>query len=252
MDVKRFATVRVKAVGEPDGLAEGQFEGYASVFGNVDSYGDIVQPGAFRDTLATDWPDGKAFPLLWGHDTYDPFSNLGSATGVEDDHGLKVTGTFDLDNPKAAQVYRMVKGGRVDQMSFAYDVIDAGQETQDGQTVNLLKALKLYEVSIVPYGANAETEILAVKSNAAALAAGVKSGRVLAARHLTSLQEAVKAVQGVIDAASDGDDDEKAAGQGQAHERADGNAPVPAAAIPVNPSAWEKSQNRILNLLEGD
>lgn len=39
--------VDVKA-GPDSGLAEGEFLAYASVFGNKDSYGDVVMPGAFR------------------------------------------------------------------------------------------------------------------------------------------------------------------------------------------------------------
>ena len=39
----------VKAVQE-----DGFFSGYASVFGNEDSYGDIVIKGAFAETIA-DW-----------------------------------------------------------------------------------------------------------------------------------------------------------------------------------------------------
>jgi phage head maturation protease len=37
--------------GPDDGLEEGQFIAYASVFGNKDSYGDVVMPGAFARTL---------------------------------------------------------------------------------------------------------------------------------------------------------------------------------------------------------
>ena len=41
------AALQIKAAGPDDGLKEGQFRAYASVFGNVDSYGDIVEKGAF-------------------------------------------------------------------------------------------------------------------------------------------------------------------------------------------------------------
>lgn len=198
--------LKVKA-GPDDGLGEGQFIGYASVFGNVDSYGDIVQPGAFADTL-TEWAGkGDPIPVLWGHDMFDPFSNIGAVMAAEeDDNGLKVTAQLDLESPKAMQVYRLLKGRRVSQMSFAYDVIDSEQK-DDG---NHLRKLKLYEVSVVPIGANQETEILAVKSHAAALAAGVKEGRVLATRHIDSLRAAQEAIGNVIKAAEGASDPEKA------------------------------------------
>lgn len=191
------ATVNVKA-GAEDGLSEGEFLGYASVFGNVDSYGDIVEPGAFTDTLAEWEASSQNLPVLWGHDMYDPFSNIGYVASAEqDDKGLLVHGVLDLDNPKAAQVYRMLKNARVGQMSFAYDVLDA-EESEDAYH---LKALKLYEVSIVPIGANQETEILAVKTATAHLVDGVKEGRVLAAKHIDSLRSAQEAIGAVIKAA---------------------------------------------------
>ena len=42
--------VKLKA-GPDDGLEDGQFEAYAAVFGKKDSYGDVIIPGAFADTL---------------------------------------------------------------------------------------------------------------------------------------------------------------------------------------------------------
>jgi len=216
MDSKHF-TVAIKAAGPGDGLDDGQFLGYASVFDNVDSYGDVVRKGAFAETL-TEWQSkGDNIPLLWGHDMADPWSNIGSVEATEDDHGLLVKGTFDLENPKAQQVYRLVKGRRVGDMSFAYDVLDSGPTEVDGAKVLELRRLKLYEASIVPIGANQETEILAVKSNADALADGVKAGRVLAAKHIDSLRAAQEAIAAVIAAAMDSDS-EKASGQAPAKD----------------------------------
>lgn len=161
--------IQIKA-GPDDGLGEGEFTAYASVFGNKDSYGDIVLPGAFGETLA-EWKDsGNVLPLLFGHNMQDPDFNIGGVLEAkEDDHGLFVKSALDLDNPKAAQVYRLLKGRRLSQMSFAYDVLEGGEaqrEREDGtkEFFYELRKLKLYEVSVVPIGANQETEILAVKA----------------------------------------------------------------------------------------
>lgn len=167
--------INIKA-GPDDGLAEGEFTAYASVFGNKDSYGDVVLPGAFADTL-TEWKDsGNVLPLLFGHNMSDPDYNIGSVLEAkEDDHGLLTRNLLDLENPKAVQVYRLLKGRRLSQMSFAYDVLEGGEAQRekavgDGtETVYELRKLKLYEVSVVPIGANQETEILAVKAAQSAL-----------------------------------------------------------------------------------
>lgn len=170
--------MEIKA-GPDDGLAEGEFTAYASVFGNKDSYGDVVLPGAFLESL-TAWKDsGNVIPLLFGHNMSDPDYNIGHvADAKEDDRGLLTRNVLDLENPKAIQVYRLLKGRRLSQMSFAYDVLEGGEAQReksagDGtETVYELRKLKLYEVSVVPIGANQETEILAVKAAQSALRLG--------------------------------------------------------------------------------
>lgn len=183
--------IRVKA-GPEDGLKEGQFEAYASVFGNKDSYGDVVIPGAFTDTLSG-WKDsGNLIPLLFGHNMSDPDYNLGHVEDAkEDDHGLLTLNQLDLENPKAVQTYRLIKGRRINQMSFAYEVLEggfatrqkdpSGEDSPDNQEEYFeLRKLKLYEVSVVPIGANQETEITAVKAAALAEQA-LRDGRLDAA-----------------------------------------------------------------------
>ncbi len=203
------ATVHLKA-GPDDGLAEGQFTAYASVFGNIDSYGDIVVKGAFANDLERWEKSGNNIPLLFGHNMSDPDFNIGHILAAEEDEvGLKVTAQLDLENPKAKQVYRMLKGRRIDQMSFAYDVLDGAKAQKDGEDVYEIRDLKLYEVSVVTVGANSETEVLAVKQVPAVtdrILAEVKAGRVLSAKNeneLRSAHEAIGRVLSVLDGTSD-------------------------------------------------
>lgn len=225
----KIASLKIKAAGPDDGLEDGQFVGYASVFGNVDSYGDIVEPGAFAKTIV-DWQTkGDPIPVLWGHDFTDPFSNIGGVmTAEEDERGLKVTAQLDLDNPTAAQVYRLAKGRRVTDMSFAYDVLNATKE-DDG---NHLTELKLHEVSIVPIGANDQTDIVAIKAATASLAA--KAGRVLSAKNEDALRsirdqlsEASKTLSEVLSVV-DSTDQEKASGEPKAKPDASDEEPTAA------------------------
>ena len=177
--------LHVKAAGEADGLKEGEILAYFSVFGNVDSYGDVVKKGAFKNTLAQ-WKDsGREIPLLWGHNMHDPNFFLGGLKAddlEEDNKGLKGKASFDLENPTSAQVYRLVKSGRVNELSFAFDEVQT-RRYQDDDTdrpdgaYQELQEVKLYEVSVVPFGANPETEVLAVKSALSALTNGSVSKR---------------------------------------------------------------------------
>lgn len=231
MRTKDF-TARVKAAGVADGLAEGQFTALVSVFGNEDSVGDIVRPGAFTETLA-DWQaKGDPIPVIWSHAWGDPFAHVGTVLkATETLQGLEVTGQIDdLDtNPTAAQVYRLLKGRRVTQFSFAYDVGEGAWVTDDEHPWGgyyELRRVKLHEVGPCLVGANQETELIAAK--AAGLARGAKAGRVLSQKNFESLTAAYTAIGEVLDSAQP----EKAAdrktssepGQPGA-EAADGTAP---------------------------
>ena len=188
--------------GPENGLEDGHFEAYASVFGNVDSYGDVVVPGAFADSLKEWHASAHALPVLWGHNMADPDYNIGHVVeAVEDEHGLKVRAALDLESPKAAQVYRLLKAGRVSQMSFAFDVLEGAPAERDGVDVYELRRLKLYEVSVVPIGANQETEVLAVKSLADEMSAAVRSGREVPAPTIVALRGVRDALDRVISAA---------------------------------------------------
>lgn len=240
MKLKDLA-VKIKA-GPDDGLGEGVFTAYASVFGNVDSYGDVVAKGAFEKDLKRWEESGNPIPLLFGHNMTDPDFNLGHVTdATEDDHGLLVTAQLDLENPKAMQTYRMLKGRRINQMSFAYDVLDADEaEDDEGVKANNLRELKLYEVSVVTIGANQETEVLAVKANAEALATAAKAGRTLSSKNETALRDA----QGLIDsvlASLDAQDGKSAPTGGNDQEKASGTTEAKSEASDQDPAGVASS-----------
>ena len=142
------------------------FTGYASTWTRTPDYaGDVVAKGAFTKTLA-DWEaKGVEVPLLWLHNDGDPNAYIGRAKCTEDDHGLKVEAVLDTDNPTAKQVHKLLKGGQVSEMSFAYRIIDSATvEVENGVKANELRELDLLEVSVVPHGCNPDTSIDDVKA----------------------------------------------------------------------------------------
>ena len=159
METKKFM---VKA--SEDAADERSFEGYASTWTQTpDSYGDIVEKGAFADTLLALKDSGKSLPVLWAHEYYDPDSFVAKVVDIEeDDHGLRVRGVF-FDDPESLKVHRLIQEKVVSEMSFAFDIEDSEQVTVDGLQVRKLKKLNLYEVSIVMFGANSDTSIESVK-----------------------------------------------------------------------------------------
>lgn len=164
--LRKYSPAAGLKAGTGDGLAEGEFIAYPSTFTRTpDSYGDIVAPGAFLNTIA-DWKaSGNVLPGLFGHRMDDPEYFVASATDMgEDDHGWWVRGRFDLDTAKGAQVYRLVKDKRLAQLSFAYDVLDHAKVTlEDGTNVNELRKVRVYEFSFVPVGANQDTSVVGIK-----------------------------------------------------------------------------------------
>lgn len=206
MDSKFLHLTNLKA-GTEDGLEEGQVLAYASTWTREpDSYGDVVAKGAFKDTISEWMKSGNTLPILYGHDMADPFANIGGALELaEDDRGLLVKAALDIhENPTAKQVYRLLKGRRISQLSFAFDILEDGMvDLGDEKSARELRKLKLYEVSFVPIGANQDTEVLAVKAAANYL----KAGRVLSAKNLETIKSAHAALDAVIKAAETDSDD---------------------------------------------
>ncbi|MGY4543266.1 HK97 family phage prohead protease [Arthrobacter sp. UYNi723] len=234
MHVKSVPIGRVKA-GPDDGLEEGQFIVYPSTFiKEPDSYGDIVAKGAFLEDIAEWKESGNVLPGLYGHRMDDPDYFVAGALDMgEDDHGWWVKGEFDLESPKGPQVYRLVKGRRLNQLSFAYDTLDEKSVTlEDGRKANELQRLKVYEFSFVPIGANQDTSVVAVKALADAVAGEFKAGRVLAQKHIDSLRSAQDAIGVVIDAAEAINDQEKASGKPAGNDEEPGRAKSKPVAVP--------------------
>ena len=149
----------------------GIVKGYASTFDrDPDAYGDVVAKGAFAKSLER-WKqlneEGKYIPLLWGHDTEDPKSNIGRVVNaVEDERGLLITAEFDAENEKAQYVRKLVQEGRVYQFSFAFEIREQGTvELEDGRKANELRDLELFEVSLVQIPANQHATVEEVKSD---------------------------------------------------------------------------------------
>jgi HK97 family phage prohead protease len=247
----KTAPVEVKAV---DAEA-GTFEAIVSVFGNKDSYGDKVVPGAFAETLREWAAKGDPIPVYWSHRMDDPDFNIGWVLDAKEvESGLWVKGQLDLDNPtatsKAPQVHRLLKGRRVTQFSFAYDIVEAAFVETEDEWWYELRQLKLHEVGPTPIGANQDTELLAVKAAAATarhLAGSVKAGRVLSATNETSLRTALESIEssaaeiknvlGALGTETE-DDNEKASG----HDSAKDEAPRgKSEELRFNPSAFEES-----------
>lgn len=161
--------ITVKTAGTHEGAAEGIVEAIVAAY-NVDSVGDQIIPGAFKTSLARHKDTGNRIPFVWSHKSDDPDSYIGEVLEAEErPEGLWVKARLDMDEPKAAKVYRLMKGRRVSQFSFAYTETDARPATKASQPGALkeLHELDIHECGPTMVGANPATALLGVKQQKA-------------------------------------------------------------------------------------
>ena len=152
MQVKHL-TLSLKATGE-----EGMFEGYGSVFGNVDSYGDVVMPGAFARTIEERGAGNVA--MLWQHSGGEP---IGVWTEMrEDARGLFMRGSLNMETQRGREAYALMKQGAIKGLSIGFMV--RGEEYDNEAAVTRLTDIDLWEVSVVTFPANSAALVSAVKS----------------------------------------------------------------------------------------
>lgn len=135
-----------------DGNGAMVIEGYGSTFGNKDHGGDVVERGAFAESLKRRMPK-----MLWQH-------NMQEVPGVweeayEDTNGLYLKGRF-IDTTLGRDVYTQAKEGAIDKLSIGYSVMDYEQDNG----VRRLKSLNLFEVSLVTFPMNEQATVVAVKN----------------------------------------------------------------------------------------
>lgn len=157
--------LEIKAVND-----DGTFEGYGSVFNNIDAYRDIVLPGAFAKSIKKHLKAGTMPALLWQHDPTTPIGVWDSMQ--EDEHGLKMTGRLLVNKqvPNADGAHALLKAGAVKGLSIGYSIPEGGAEWDEKDEVLKLAEVNLWETSIVTFPANDQAQVTDVRC---ALAAGI-------------------------------------------------------------------------------
>ena len=134
---------------------DGTFSGYGSVFGVVDSYQEIVAPGAFTESLKNRMPS-----LLWQHRSGEP---IGVWPIVKEDTvGLHVEGKLALKTARGSEAYELLKMGAISGLSIVFITREDSYDKVTG--IRTLKQVDLWEVSLVTFPANDSARITNVKS----------------------------------------------------------------------------------------
>lgn len=135
------ATVELKAA------ESGEIRGLASPFGgDPDRGGDVIEAGAFAESLVQHRRAGTAPIMLWAHDMS---RILGRWTAVrETGRGLEVEGKLNLKTEAGRDAYEHLRAGDLNGLSIGYRVAMKGALPRSGGG-RLLKRLDLVEISLV-------------------------------------------------------------------------------------------------------
>jgi len=168
----------------------GLLTGYASVFdGEPDSYGDVIQKGAFKKSLAEHKAAGTTPLMLWQHDPSEPI-------GVwlelrEDATGLAVSGRLILETRRGQEAYALLKAGALNGLSIGFRTRASERRAGGGRT---LQDLELIEISLVSIPAASRARVTSVKTaqagNPAAMGAAIKRSLIMAVEKKAPAPEA--------------------------------------------------------------
>ena len=133
----------------------GIVKGYGSIFGNVDSDGDVINRGAYKKTIIE---SGKRVKYLYQHDMDKPIGKMVHLE--EDEKGL----VFEASIPKTRlgmDVIELIKAGVLTENSVGILPIQK-EMVGDHRHIN---EVRLFEISAVTLAANDQAMIMDVKGN---------------------------------------------------------------------------------------
>lgn len=162
------ASIERKEAGE-DGVLH--IKAYALAFGNVDSWGDIIAPGACDKFLASE--DFKRMALCYQHNISEV---VGVITGAGvDEKGMWIEADV-LPTTTGKDVQTLIKAGAIKEFSIGYYATEYHFEKVDGYAydIRVLDAITIVEVSPVTRAANPQAVLLDAKNEGAEQTAEVK------------------------------------------------------------------------------
>ncbi|UMM63104.1 HK97 family phage prohead protease [Aristophania vespae] len=156
MPQTNFLTCPFEFKTAPTGNNIGAVEGYGSIFGNLDAYNDVVQPGAFEETLAQYKSQNLPIPMKILHGVWGGTDSL--PVGVwtdysEDSKGLYLKGKLSgLNTDTGKMRYELLRDKALSGLSIGYSIPDGGAKRVKGKRE--LHKIELLEISLVDTPAN--------------------------------------------------------------------------------------------------
>jgi uncharacterized protein len=141
-------------------LKDREFEGYGSIFNNIDLGDDLITPGAFRESLADHKEKGQLPLMFWMH---RPDQVPGKWVSMEeDDKGLYVKGQL-ADTVLGNEMRTLLGMKAVRGLSIGFRIQERRYD-EDG--IRIISKIDLWEVSIVSLAMNPLARVSNSKSGA--------------------------------------------------------------------------------------
>ncbi len=152
----------------PDSM---EFSGYGAAFGNIDSYGDVIAPGAFGETLHKSQTSGIWPAMLSQHGgmglTAEDMTPVGVwAELAEDGNGLISKGVLapTVRGHELHTLMKMKPRPAIDGLSIGYIAKKWTPRSKPDEPRRVLHEVDLMEISLVTFPANGKARITGVKS----------------------------------------------------------------------------------------
>jgi HK97 family phage prohead protease len=129
-------------------------EAYAAVFGNVDTYNDVIVKGAFEKTISGN--NASRIRLCYQHNMSDVRGKIVDI--YEDDYGLRIKAQLSRTQAGKDLAIQLLDG-ELNELSIGYCVKDSRTEND----IRYLTEIDLLECSIVSRAANDKATVISVE-----------------------------------------------------------------------------------------
>lgn len=151
---KHLSNVEIKSA------EKGEVSAVFSTFNVKDSDGDVTLPGAFED-------GAPVVISAYGHTSWQGAKPVGKGRIRVTKSDAVLDGQFFMDTTDGRDTFAVVKAlaeSGLGEWSYGFDKLEVEDAKHAGEPVQVLKRLKVYEVSPVLRGAGVNTRTLAVKA----------------------------------------------------------------------------------------
>jgi HK97 family phage prohead protease len=143
-------------------VSGGEITGLASTYNNVDLQADMIEPGAFADTIAEVQAGRQRMPLLdWHGSSLDRV--IGSVIELKDTaRGLWFRARFTEDE-QGQRARQLAMDGHLSGVSIGYSPLKGAVRSVGGQLVRVLSKVRVHEISLTPIPANPLAQLESAK-----------------------------------------------------------------------------------------